>query len=41
VETFEHDFGSAGEGKLMPHGVYAMVNHHAHIHLNTSHDTSE
>jgi len=40
VETFDHDCGSAGEGKLMPHGVYAMGNHHAHLHLNTSHDTS-
>ena len=40
VETFDHDFGSAGQGKLIPHGVYDMVNHHAHIHLNTSHDTS-
>jgi hypothetical protein len=41
VETFDHDFGSAGEGKLMPHGVYDMVNQHAHLHLNASHDTSE
>jgi len=41
VETFDHDFGSAGEGKLMPQGVYDLLNHHAHIHLNTSHDTSE
>jgi hypothetical protein len=24
----------------MPHGVYAMLNQHAHIHLNTRHDTS-
>src|SRR5215510_1802010 len=40
VETFDHDFGSAGQGKLIPHGVYDLVNHHAHIHLNTSHDTS-
>ena len=40
VETFDHDFGSASQGKLIPHGVYDMVNHHAHIHLNTSHDTS-
>jgi hypothetical protein len=38
VETFDHDFGSAGEGKLMPHGVYDMVNQHAHLHLNASHD---
>lgn len=40
VETFDHDFGSAGEGKLIPHGGYDRVNHHAHLHLNTSHDTS-
>jgi len=40
VETFDHDFGSAGQGKLMPHGIYDMGNHHVHIHLNTSHDTS-
>ena len=41
VETFDHDFGSAGQGKLIPHGIYDLVNQHAHIHLNTSHDTSE
>ena len=41
VETIDHDFGSAGEGKLIPHGVYDVGNHHAHVHLNTSHDTSE
>src|SRR5215470_18516272 len=40
IETFDHDFGSAGPGKLMPHGIYDMVNQQAHIHLNTSHDTS-
>jgi hypothetical protein len=41
VETFDHDFGSAGQGKLIPHGIYDMINQQAHIHLNTSHDTSE
>jgi hypothetical protein len=41
VETFDHDFGSAGEGKLIPHGVYDLSRAHAHIHLNTSHDTGE
>jgi len=40
VETFDHDFGSAGQGKLIPHGIYDLMNHHAHIHLNASHDTS-
>ena len=41
VETFDHDFGSASQGKLIPHGIYDMVHHQAHLHLNTSHDTSE
>ena len=40
VETFDHDFGSASQGKLIPHGIYDLVNQQAHIHLNTSHDTS-
>ena len=34
-------FSSAGQGKLIPHGIYDLANDHAHIHLNTSHDTSE
>ena len=41
VETFDHDFGSAWPGELIPHGICDMANHHAHIHLTTSHDTSE
>jgi hypothetical protein len=41
VETFDHDFGSAGQGKLIPHGIYDLVHKQAHIHLNTSHDTSQ
>ena len=41
VATFDHDFGSASQGKLIPHGIYDMLNQPAHIHLNTSHDTSE
>jgi hypothetical protein len=41
VETFDHDFSSAGQGKLIPHGIYDLVHKQAHIHLNTSHDTSE
>ena len=40
IETFDHDFGSAGQGQLIPHGRYDMGNHQAHLHLNTSHDTS-
>jgi hypothetical protein len=41
AETFDHDFGSAGQGKLIPHGIYDLASEHAHTHLNTSHDTSE
>ncbi len=41
VETFDHDFPSAGQGKLIPHGVFDLANNHASIHLNTSHDTGE
>ena len=41
VETLDHDFSSAGAGKLIPHGVYDLAHEHAHIHLNTSHDTGE
>jgi hypothetical protein len=40
VDTFDHDFGSAGQETLIPHGLYDMLHQHAHIHLNTSHDTS-
>lgn len=41
VETFDHDFPSAGQGKLIPHGVYDPAREQASIHLNTSHDTGE
>jgi hypothetical protein len=40
VETFDHDFGSAGQGTLIPHGMYDLVPKQAHMHLTTSHDTS-
>src|SRR5258708_2831287 len=41
VETFDHDFPSAGQGKLIPHGVYDLAREQASIHKNTSHDTGE
>jgi hypothetical protein len=41
VETFDHDFPSAGQGKLIPHGIYDPSRGQASIHLNTSHDTGE
>lgn len=41
VETLDHDFPSAGQGKLIPHGIYDVARNEGTIHLNTSHDTSE
>lgn len=41
VETFDHDFPSISEGKLIPHGIYDIARNEGHLNLNTSHDTSE
>ena len=41
VDVLDHDFPIAGEGKLIPHGIYDLAHNEGHIHLNTSHDTSE
>lgn len=41
VQTFDHDFPSAGEGKLIPHGLYDLARNEGYMHLNTSTETSE
>jgi hypothetical protein len=41
VETLDHDFPSAGQGKLVPHGIYDLARNEGYMHLNTSSDTSE
>ena len=41
VDALDHDFPSAGEGKLIPHGIYDLARNEGHMNLNTSHDTSE
>jgi hypothetical protein len=41
IETNDHDFSSAGEGVVIPHGIYDVGRNQGFIHLNTSHDTSE
>jgi hypothetical protein len=41
VETLDHDFPSAGQGKLIPHGIYDLVRNEGYMHLNMSHDTSQ
>jgi len=41
VETLDHDFPSAGEGKVIPHGIYDLARNDGYIHLNMSHDTCD
>ena len=41
IEVNDHDFGSAGSGVVIPHGVYDVDRNRGYLHLNTSHDTSE
>lgn len=41
VETLDHDFPSAGQGKLIPHGIYDLIRNEGYMHLNMSHDTSQ
>ena len=39
--TFDHDFPSYADGKLIPHGLYDFKRNLGHITLGTSHDTSQ
>jgi hypothetical protein len=41
IETNDHDFGGAGAGTVIPHGIYDVGRNQGFVHLNTSHDTSE
>lgn len=41
IETNDHDFGGAGVGTVIPHGLYDVGRNQGFVHLNTSHDTSE
>src|SRR5258707_11871461 len=41
IKTNDHDFGSAGAGTVIPHGIYEVGRDQGFVHLNTSHDTSE
>jgi hypothetical protein len=40
LETYDHDFPSYAEGRIIPHGIYDLRHQRAYIHLGTSHDTS-
>jgi len=39
--TFDHDFPSYADGKLIPHGLYDVKRNVGHITLGFSHDTSQ
>ena len=41
IDALDHDFPSAGEGKVIPHGLYDLARNEGYVHLNMSHDTSE
>jgi len=41
VEVFDHDFPSAADGVVFPHGLYDVGRNRARINLGTSHETSQ
>jgi Rhodopirellula transposase DDE domain len=41
LRTFDHDFPSAAQGVIIPHGLYDVQRNHGHINLGLSHDTSQ
>ena len=40
LETYDHDFSSFAEAKVVPHAIYDLARNSAVINLGTSHDTS-
>src|SRR5438270_12230203 len=36
IEVDDHDFGSAGSGSVIPHGVYDVGRHRGYLQLNSS-----
>ena len=40
VCTWDHDFPSAAEGVVIPHGLYDVKRNEGYVNLGTSHDTS-
>lgn len=41
LRTLDHDFPSAAQGVIIPHGLYDIQRNHGHINLGLSHDTSQ
>jgi hypothetical protein len=41
VTAWDHDFPSAADGKIIPHGIYDVKRNAAYLNVGLSHDTSE
>jgi Rhodopirellula transposase DDE domain len=41
VTTFDHDFWSLADGKVVPHGIYDLQHNRGYLNLGISKDTSE
>lgn len=41
IKTAGHDFASAAEGRVIPHGLYDLQRNEGYLFLGNSHDTSE
>ncbi|MEG4029952.1 MULTISPECIES: ISAzo13 family transposase [unclassified Microcoleus] len=41
ITTFDHDFWSLAEGKVVPHGIYDLQHNRGYLNLGISKDTSE
>ncbi len=41
LEVYDHDFPSFAEGKIIPHGLYDIVQNIGYINIGTSRDTTE
>jgi Rhodopirellula transposase DDE domain len=41
IKTFDHDWPSAADGLVIPHGLYDLKRNEGFVTLGTSHDTSE
>jgi hypothetical protein len=41
LQTLDHDFHTAGQGRVVPHGIYDVKRNTGHITLGLSHETSQ
>lgn len=41
IAVNDHDFSSAADGVVIPHGIYDLSRNYGYIHLGTSYDTSQ